>query len=124
LTPQLRDWLAAFTFTQAVEIPIWAQALRWDRRVAPGDTPWPMWINVVIAFGASAITHPFVWFAFPRYAPGSYWVMVIQAEAFAVLVEAAYTRAFGLRWSLGWSLVANGASAGLGLLSRSIFGWP
>jgi hypothetical protein len=123
----MRGWLGAFVFTQAVEIPIWAQALRWDRRLPSGyegQKPWPMWINVVVAFGASAITHPFVWFAFPRHAPGSYWVMVIQAEAFAVLVEAAYTRAFGLRWALGWSLVANAASAGLGLLSRSIFGWP
>jgi hypothetical protein len=120
----MHAWLGAFLFTQAVEVPIWAQALRWDRRLAPGREPWSMWINVAIGFGASAITHPFVWFWFPRHAPGTYWVMVLQAEAFAVLVEAAYTRAFGLRWALGWSLVANGASAGLGLLSRSIFGWP
>ena len=29
-------------------------------------------------------------------------------------------RAFGV----SWSLVANGASAGLGLFSRELFGWP
>ncbi len=124
MAPYIKAWLGAFFFTQIVEVPIWAYALREQRRLGPGRAPWPLWICVALGFGASAITHPFVWFAFPRYAPGSYWVMVVQAEAFAVLVEAAYTRAFGLRWSLGWSLVANGASAGLGLLSRSIFGWP
>jgi hypothetical protein len=50
--------------------------------------------------------------------------MVAQAESFAVLTEAAYMAFFGLRWALAWSILANAASAGLGLLSRYAFGWP
>jgi len=129
-----RAWLGAFCFTQVVEVPIWTFALRRDRDAppwwprlkpaGPSATPLPTWANLAIAYGASAITHPFVWFAFPRYAPGGYLAMVLQAELFAVLVEALYMRAFGLSWALGWSLVANGASAGLGLFSRELFGWP
>lgn len=124
MPPYLRAWLGAFLFTQAVEVPIWAYALRRQRDVPVGREPWPAWVVLATSFGASAITHPFVWFAFPRYAPGGYEAMVVQAETFAVVVEAIYTSAFGLRWAFAWSLAANGASAGLGLLSRAIFGWP
>jgi hypothetical protein len=82
-----------------------------------------------VAFGASAITHPVVWFVMPWLwlrigYPGGYWAMVSAAEAFAVLVEAAYFVGFRLRSALAWAVVANAASLGLGLLSRSTFGWP
>ena len=36
------------------------------------------------------------------------------AEGFAVLAEAAYLRAFGLRRALGWSIAANVASVIVG----------
>jgi hypothetical protein len=81
-------------------------------------------MRCAVGFGASAITHPIVWFVIPRVAVGSYWMMVGQAEAFAVIVEAVYMRLFGLRRALAWSILANAASAGLGLLSRAAFGWP
>ncbi len=124
MAPEIRPWLWGFLFTQAVEVPIWAYALRTRRRVAHDRAPWPVWLCVVAGFGASAITHPFVWFAFPHYAPGSYWWTVVQAESFAVGVEALYTGFLGLEDALVWSLVANGASLGLGLASRHLFGWP
>ena len=130
MTPYVRAWMWAFLFTQAVEVPIWAYALREHRRPAPGRNPWPAWANVAAGFGASLVTHPVVWFVIPFHtlvpqsSPSWYGVMVAEAETFAVVVEAVYTGALGLRWSLGWSLVANGASAGLGLLSRYLFGWP
>jgi hypothetical protein len=112
-------WFVAFAFTQIVEIPLWTLALRrWSERRRPTAT------NVAIAFGASALTHPIVWFGFPRLVPHHYLVMVALAEAFAVIAEALYTRAFGLRRAFWVSLVVNGASAGLGLLSREAFGWP
>lgn len=79
---------------------------------------------MLIAFGASTITHPIVWFVFPRLITGSYWTMVAAAETFAVVVEALYARAFGLRYALAVSLLANAASALLGLGSRYLFGWP
>jgi hypothetical protein len=104
-------WLSAFVFTQVVEVPIY-------RRALGGRT--------LVAFGASAITHPFVWFVFPRLhvAP---WICLTAAESFAVLVEASWIWLFGVRGvprCLGWSLVANGASLSLGMVCRALFGWP
>jgi hypothetical protein len=65
-----------------------------------------------------------VWFVIPAHAPGGYVAMVVQAEAFATLVEAGYMALLGLRRPLAWSLLANGASCLLGLLSRWLLGWP
>ena len=102
-------WLGAFAFTQCVEMPVYARALggRW-----------------IAAFGASALTHPVVWFVIPRLWPGTYWGGVAAAEGFAVLAEGAYLRALGVGRPWHWAVVANAASAGLGLWSRAWFGWP
>jgi hypothetical protein len=123
VTPYVRAWLDAFLFTQVVEIPIWVCALRRDRTITPQGR-WPIWLCAVAGFGASCITHPVVWFVIPAHAPGGYTAMVVQAEAFAVGVEALYMGLLGLRRPLAWSLLANGASALLGLLSRWQLGWP
>ena len=82
--------------------------------------------GVLAAFGASAITHPIVWFVFfdPSWTAG-HWTKVVAAELFAWAAEAAYFRFLFRRpraWL--WSLIANGASFGAGLLSRWIFGAP
>jgi hypothetical protein len=111
LSPAISAWLAAFVFTELVEVPIYSTALG---------------CSLLAAFGASAITHPIVWFGFftPHW-HASYMVKLVTAETFAWLAEAAY---FGLifkkRNVLLWSLVANAASLGLGLLSRHLFGSP
>ncbi len=107
----LAGWLFAFALTQAVEMPIWAVALCGRRG---------RWL---VAFGASALTHPIVWWVFPRLWPSGYWAMVVAAEAFAVLAEAAYMRAFGLRRALPWSLLANGASCAAGFAIYAVLGW-
>ncbi|MCL2723725.1 MAG: hypothetical protein FWD69_04740 [Polyangiaceae bacterium] len=109
----IRAWLVAFVFTQLVEVPLYSIGLR---------------VRVVAAFGASAITHPIVWFVIcnPRWG-GSYWTQVAVAELFAWLAEAAYfALAFGIntRRALGWSLIANAASFSAGLLSRALIGAP
>lgn len=102
-------WLAAFAFTQAVEVPVYRR----------GGCSWAG------AFGASAITHPVVWFViFPLLRVG-YAERIVVAELFAVLVEALWLRvALKRPRALGWSLAANGLSFGLGMLSRYLFGWP
>lgn len=120
-------WLLAFAFTQAVECPIYASALR--DRTRGGETTWPLGARLAGAFGASALTHPVVWFVIPWLWEqlgwlGGYWGMVAAAEAFAWGAEGLYLRALALRSPFAWSLVANAASFGLGLLSRSIFGLP
>jgi hypothetical protein len=95
----------------------------------------PLPARALVAFGASTITHPVVWFVMPRLfystfvlesvpADAVYPLMVAMAETFAIAVEAIYLDAFGLRRAWAWSLGANLASAGLGFASRALFGWP
>lgn len=107
----LRAWFSAFFFTQCVEMPIYAKLAK---------TGW------FPAFGASALTHPIVWFVIPAlWGDHDYWSMVAVAEAFAVIAEALYLRfGFKVKRALAWSLLANASSLGLGLLSRSLFRWP
>ncbi len=107
----MHAWLTAFIFTQLVEIPIYT--------VATG-------CRVIVAFGASAITHPIVWFVICGvHWHSDYLVQVVAAELFAWLAEAAYFAfIFGKRRAWLWSLCANGASLSLGLLSRHWFGVP
>lgn len=105
-------WARAFAFTQIVEAPIyrWGFGARWRT-----------------ALGASALTHPFVWFAFPwlQHALGvRYRVWVTFAELFALFVEAALlVRAERMtpRRALLASLAANGTSFGLGLVANAWF---
>ncbi len=114
-------WLIAFAFTQLVECPVYWSTM--------DDQKWSATKKLIIAFGASAITHPFVWFGFPLLWAvtgeiGGYWGMVVAAETFAVVVEGIYLWRLGVRRALLWALVANGASVTLGLISRWLFGLP
>ena len=99
----LADWGVAFALTQAVEAPLyrWAAGARWR-----------------VALGASALTHPLVWFAFPALLEEALgWVpMVLAAEAFAIGAEALWLRRFHVARPLPWSALANGASVGVGLV--------
>lgn len=107
----VRAWFAAFVFTQLVEMPIYRRGL---------DVSWPA------AFGASALTHPIVWFAiFHPAVPADYTTKAVIAELFAWLAEAAYFR-WGLarRNALRWALIANAASVLLVFVSRALFGAP
>jgi hypothetical protein len=107
------EWLSAYGFTQLVELPIYERALR---RRPRAERLW-------LALAPSALTHPFVWFAFPQL-PVPYLTMVVLAEAFAFGVEWALLRALGVPRAWLWSLAANALSLGLALISRSIFDWP
>ncbi len=101
MTPALKAWLAAFAFTQLIEVPLYLAATgrRW-----------------VAAFGASLITHPIVWFVFPRYWPRGHWEsMVACAELFAVAIEAAWLASFGVKRPIEWAFAANAASFVTGL---------
>lgn len=103
----LNDWLGAFVLTQVIEVPIYcwmAARLTRTRRA-------------VYAFGASAITHPIIWFCLP-WQTGPYVPLVMVAEAFAVVVEALWGRLW--RAPLFWkaALLANAASFGTGMAVR------
>lgn len=106
----LRAWLLAFTFTQLVEVPLYVRLLG----VAP-----------LRAFGASALTHPLVWFVLVPRLPFVYLANAALAELFAIGVEALYfARSFGPKRAVSASLVANLASVTLGLTSRALLGAP
>jgi len=120
-------WFWAFLFTQIVEVPIYMRGMR---------------ARFHEALGASSLTHPIVWFVIPELfdrfyvhvlerrlsiwlmASTRYAIMVAFAEIFAVVAEALYFRFIGLEKPWRWSLIANMASFGLGMLSRSYFGFP
>jgi len=109
--PYFRAWLVAFVFTEMVEVPIYWAGLR---------------VGLLAAFGATAITHPILWFViFPHLGLPYVWLIVV-GEAFAVSVEAAYFLLLrrGLRRALLWSFLANAASFATGMLSRMLFGVP
>ena len=112
------EWISAFGFTQAVEIPIWTYAL--------ASTGLSLRRRLLLAFAASALTHPYVWWVFyPLLKPVlGWWGYLLVAETFAVVVEALLMRFFGLKDALLWAVLANGLSAGLGFASRGLFGWP
>ena len=105
-------WISAFLLTQLIECPIY--------RIALGKRS-HAWL---IAFGASAMTHPIVFFGFPLLFPVDYWRGVATAEAFAVIGEAIWLSKFGVPNSLTWTLLANALSAGIGLSLRAWIGWP
>jgi hypothetical protein len=104
-------WLVGFAFTQAIEVPLYLRVTHGRWRVA---------------FLASLLTHPIVWFVFPALCPLSwgYWGMVAAAEAFAVAGETLWLRVNGVTHALKWAFVVNAASAVGGLLLRAAFDVP
>jgi len=105
-------WLGAFAITQLVEVPIYARALKG---------------HLGVAFAASALTHPVVWFAFPilgRSYGIVYLHMVLLAELFAVTFEALWLHHHDVERPLLWSIGANASSVAIGLGIRHLFGWP
>jgi hypothetical protein len=102
-------WAKAFLVTEIVEAPIYRIAIpaRWR-----------------YALGASAVTHPFVWFAFPEL-DLDWTVIAILSETFAVVVEAIFFWKLvrvRLARALLVSILANGSSVAVGLFLRSRFG--
>ena len=63
---------------------------------------------------------------FPALVEGTigYAPMVVLAEIFVVVVEAAWLAHRGVRQPVAWSTAANAASLAGGLGSRHLLGWP
>lgn len=110
----LAAWWSAYVVTQAIEIPFYLAATR--------GRPWLL--RLVIAAGASTMTHPMVWFVLPGLGWPNYWVYFACAEGFAVLVEALLLAAVEVPRPLLWAIAANAGSVAIGALLRAIWGWP
>lgn len=130
-----RSFAIAFAITQLVEVPIYVAALATG---GPRALPSPgrsIPKRAAIAFGASALTHPVVWLVMPAVAMEVYSALFgrlfeggglgivgrtlfygVIAEGFAVVAEALYLRAFGVRRALLWAAAANAASVLVGTL--------
>ena len=106
------QWLFSFALTQLIEVPIlvlWIKQGSLRRRIA-------------IAFGASAITHPILWFVVdPLLREDFYIAYVVVGETFAVITEAIYLRLLGVRQPLLASVSANASSWLVGRGVRSLF---
>lgn len=107
---ELWGWLVAFFFTQLFEMPIY----------------WKASSSLRVAFFASAMTHPVVWFVFPLLMDHGveYGPMVVLAETFAVLGEAGWLWFNGVPRPLLWSFVANLFSVACGVALRELVGFP
>lgn len=108
----LLRWVVAFAFTEIVEVPIYRRML--------GS-------GFLEALGASAVTHPLLWFVFVPAVRGhlTYVQYAAIGEVLVVLVEAAYfALVFARKRALLASIAANGASYLLGLVAHALFGWP
>ena len=106
----LGSWAFAFAMTQAVEVPIWMRAH--TKR-----------LRFVKSFGASALTHPLLWWIFMPMWHGSYVASVLVGEALVIAIEAAYARTLGVKRPLVWSIVANAASTAVGFAVYYALGW-
>lgn len=104
----LTAWLRAFFVTQCIEVPIYRRGLG---------------CSSLEAFGASAVTHPLVfWFCTSGGWPVSWAFRAAAGELFAWAVESLYFLSLGRSAALRWSAIANGASFGFGLACWFLFG--
>jgi hypothetical protein len=130
LTEEVSGWIRAFAFTQTVEIPLYLLAFAWPRlrgRFPDGRLRPPMGLpfRFAVAFLCSLLTHPVVWFGFPRLIEGleHYAWMVVAAETFAVTSEALILWAVRLRFALLVAFLVNMTSMSLGFLLRYVTHW-
>ena len=105
MSPLLESWPVAFCLTQLVEVPIYLFAAR---RL-------PAWKRWVFAFGASAITHPLLWFLLP-WKDGDWQTFFLLGESAVMMIEATWAALFRIANPMTWSVLANGSSILAGFL--------
>lgn len=105
-------WFIAFLITVAVEVPIVVALTR--------EYPMPVWRRALVAAFAQLVTHPLVWFVFPRLVGLTGRSSLALSELWAWLAEAAFYSVVlpGLSpaRALGVSALANAASIAAGLV--------
>lgn len=109
-------WPVAFLLTQLIEISvgllIWKEISK--RKV------------LLYVFLASSMTHPIVWFVFPKFAEEygwSYPLLLLVAESYAYLVEYGWYRYLGAKKPFFISCVLNSCSFLIGLLIYVYLGY-
>jgi len=110
-------WLVAYVWTLAIELPIMVLVTR------HAFVRW--WVPCLFAFGVNTVTHPSLWFLFPRFEPYETWLLVAEGVVWtteAVLLAIALGRFHGTgsgRWAVPVGIVAavlaNAASTAFGV---------
>jgi hypothetical protein len=112
------DWFRAFVLTVVVEIPVATYLLR---RAEP-----QLWRTAALVFFANLASHPLVWYVWTQVFLVGSLPYVLAAEAWAVIVEAAFYfvafRGIGIGRATLVSVVANLASFAVGRLVIQF--WP
>jgi len=112
-SPYVALWFRSFLFTQAVEIPIYV-AFGWGRV--------PLWRAALAGAACSCLTHPLLWFVWPRVIAGNYRAFVVSGELGVAVIESLvfFVLAMPVRFfrAVSASFIANAASFGVGMLAR------
>lgn len=105
-------WLLAFCLTQVVEAPLYLMACP-DRSIQH---------RLVIALGASAITHPALYFGI-RAIDGDWMTLVLAGELVVVAIEAGWLALWRVDQPVAWALLANASSVAVGGLIQLSSMW-
>jgi len=107
-------WLVSFLFTLVVEVPIFA----WI-----GKKNVPLWRGAIAGAAGTCLTHPLLWFVWPRIMHFSYTGYIVSGELIVAAIESftffALARPIPLSRAAAASLIANGTSYGLGVVLQS-----
>jgi len=113
----LVDWLLAFVATVLIEAAIVVAATR--------DLGLTLKRRSLVALGAQALTHPLVWFVFPRL-PGAaeawFWFSELTAVVLEGLLYARALTGLGTLRAFGLAAVANALSLGAGVAWNALTG--
>jgi len=111
-------WAKSFAFTLAIEIPIFILVARLGSSIPRA----PIWRLALAGAAGTCLTHPFLWFVWPRLALG-YDAYIVSGELIVAVVEVftfyAIARPIRLTRAIAASFIANGASYGLGHALRA-----
>jgi hypothetical protein len=115
-------WCQAFAFTLVVEVPLFvlvaARGLTRAERA-------PIWRLILAGAAGTALTHPLLWFVWPRVI-ADYTTYIVTGELLVALIESltffALASPIRLARAIGASFIANAASYGIGALLQEL-GW-
>ena len=107
-------WLRSLGFTLAVEVPVFVLFAR--GQVPAGRA-------ALAGAAGTLLTHPVLWFLWPRFFH-DYTSFIVTGEILVAVIEGftffALARSLRLSRAISASFIANAASYGLGALLRSI----
>ena len=117
MTPLVAAWLAAFVLTLLIEIPVFALVARLLGRKDAGRAP--LWRLLLAGAAGTCVTHPLLWFVWPRLF-GDYSAYIVSGELLVAAIEAGtfylIARPIRLPTAIAASFLANGLSFFVGLI--------